>query len=65
MTGKLMCQIVLLLLMAISMLFNMRNDINGRPAKEPDGFFGVVITMIVMAILIFIFYHAGAFSLIF
>jgi hypothetical protein len=40
---------------------NLRNDFRGSPARQPGGFEGAVITLIVTGILVVTFHYAGAF----
>lgn len=59
------CQIIILILLAIGFISSLRVSRNGRPAKEPDGFVGVLLTIIVAAVFFTIYWKAGAFSLLF
>lgn len=59
---KLFCQWTLLALTFASVLYNLYTDFHGRKQKEPGGFQGAVITLIGMAVLLFIYKTAGAFS---
>lgn len=58
-------QIFIVITLAISFFVNLYKDINGRPAKEAKGFEGVVSTVISTAIMIVIYWLAGAFSTLF
>ena len=58
-------QVLLIGLLITATLINLYRDINGRPAKEPVGFSGVVSTLISTIISVLIYYFAGAFSTIF
>ncbi len=58
-------QCFILLIIIVSFFMHLNYDINGRPAKEPKGFNGVVSTVVSIAITVIIYYIAGAFSKIF
>ena len=51
--------------LGISFFVNLYRDVNGRPAKEPKGFEGIVSTVISTAIIVVIYYLAGAFNTLF
>lgn len=56
------CQIILAALLVISFFFNLWTDFYGKKARSPDGFYGAVSTVILTAILGWIYWKAGAFS---
>jgi len=61
----LIAQWILVALLVANLLLGLYRDINGRPAKEPEGFSGVVGTLIAVALTVILYWYAGAFSLIF
>jgi len=58
-------QIFIIVLLAFGFLMNLHYDINGRKAHEPWGYVGVLITIFGTAAIAFVYWKAGAFSLIF
>ena len=58
-------QILVVIFLIIGLFRNLYVDINGRKAKEPEGFSAVVGTIIALVISILIYYYAGAFSTLF
>lgn len=58
-------QILIAVIWIVGLFFNLYHDVNGRTAKEPEGFSGVVSTIVASSILAAIYYYAGAFSKIF
>lgn len=56
------CQIIILFLFVVGFLATLRVDINGRKAKAPEGFGGTVMTIVLFAAQLIIYYYAGAFS---
>ena len=62
---KLTAQILIICFMFINFFRMLYTDINGRPAKEPKGFEGIVTSFLALALVIIIYYFAGAFSSIF
>lgn len=54
------CQWALLIMAGLAFLGMMKKDIEGAPAKQPQGFEGVVISIIAIAIQIALLYGAGA-----
>jgi hypothetical protein len=56
------CQIVLTALMAASVLIMIYRDINGAPAKSPEGFAGVVGTIVTYAGTMALWWGSGAFD---
>jgi hypothetical protein len=53
---------ILIGLLALGFLVNVYWDIEGRPARTPYGFFGVLITMVCYGALVFLYYTAGLFG---
>jgi len=56
-------QIILVALLIMSFFIGLYRDINGRPAKEPEGFGGVVTSIILLAVVLLLYYFAGALSI--
>lgn len=59
---KFACQTVWVLLMVGGFLANVYWDINGRPAREPSGFAGVVGTIVIYALSIAMGFGAGVYQ---
>ena len=51
--------------MVFAFFWLLRTDFNGSKAREPGGFGGAIMTVVIIAAQLFIYYKAGAFSLIF
>jgi len=62
---KSFCQVTLMVLLGVSALQLLYRDVNGRKAAPPQGFSGVVVTLLLTALVALIYYKAGAFSEIF
>lgn len=62
---QLIAQILVIVLVTVNFLGNLYIDVNGRKAKEPKGFEGIISTLLATAIIITVYYFAGAFNLIF
>ena len=62
---KEVAQICLLVFVAVAFFVNIYRDINGRPAREPEGFSGVVTTILATAFALALYYFAGALSIFF
>ena len=58
------CQIILLVLLGLSLFTGLWADVNGRRARKPYGFMGAVISVLLTAVLFWVHWKAGAFSLI-
>ena len=56
------CQIIIAILLLAGFLRILYTDFNGVKAREPAGFSGAIITLIVYALLALCYWHAGAFS---
>lgn len=56
------CQILIVLLSFAGFLINIYYSIHGRKAQEPLGFTGVVISMGLQLLFLWLYYKAGALS---
>ena len=56
------CQIVIALLWVAALLIGVHKDIHGVKARPPNGFSGVVISLVVSALMAYVYWKAGAFS---
>jgi hypothetical protein len=56
------CQIVVVVFLAIGFFASVKESFEGKKAKEPDGFHGFVITVIVSVVLWAAMYGSGALS---
>jgi hypothetical protein len=59
------CQIIILCLFVLSFFYGLWVDFHGRPARQPLGFPGAVITVVVTTLFILLYWKAGTFSLLF
>jgi hypothetical protein len=55
-------KIIIVILAGLGLLINLYWDVEGRPAKAPAGFGGVLSTLIVYVGLAFLYYYAGIFN---
>lgn len=55
-------QWAIVFLLVTNFLAMIHRDIEGRPAKEPQGFSGVMASFVAFAILVGLFWGAGLFS---
>ena len=60
-----LCQFVVLGLCILDLFHCLHEDFNGAPSTKAGGFQGGVITILATAILVAVFWGAGAFSEIF
>lgn len=60
--GQLICQWLIAFNMLFTLFALIKIDIEGRPAKTPLGFVGIVGSFIAVAILVAVYYFAGSFS---
>lgn len=58
------CQYIILALQVVSFFVLVHQDFYGKKSREPYGFTGFVITLILCAAFAFVYWKAGAFSLI-
>jgi len=58
-------QVVILTFLVLDLLIKFYYDVNGRPAREPEGFMGILSSIIATVIVFALYYWAGTFSLIF
>lgn len=58
-------QLVILILLILSAFRSLYQDFNGAKAHEPYGFTGAVITVLITALIAWLYWKAGAFSLLF
>ena len=58
-------QYTILLLLILGFFILVYRDINGRPAKEPEGFAGVCGSIAVLILHLWLYNKAGLFSTIF
>lgn len=56
------CKIIILSSLLAGFVMTLYRDCNGSKAKEPQGFAGVIGTVIVYAIMAAVYYGAGLFS---
>ena len=56
------CQVAILILMAVGLLRGLWQDFNGVKGRGPYGFTGAVISIVVTAIMFWVYRTAGAFS---
>ena len=56
-------QIAIAILLLVNFLVLLRSDFYGRKAREPGGFGGAIITLLVTAAAFLLYWKAGAFSL--
>lgn len=63
-TPSIAFQWTIVVLLVLRFLISIYRCIHGKPAAKPDGFGGIIGTIIAIVILLFIYYKAGAFSLI-
>ena len=61
---KLFCQWIIVACVVWSFFKEVHNDFEGRPAKEPMGFPGFIGTIIAIVFACWLYYAAGAWSLI-
>lgn len=59
---KTACQWMLILLNLVGFINMLYVDVNGRKAKAPEGFYGVLGTIIATTFVALLFWGAGAFS---
>jgi hypothetical protein len=57
------CQIIIAILFWVGFFYTIYTDINGRKARGPQGFIGVVSTIVLYFLYAIMYYKAGAFSL--
>ena len=60
--GQLICQWLIAFNMAFTLLFLIKRDVEGQPAKQPTGFAGIIGSFVAVAILVAVYYFAGSFS---
>lgn len=53
---------LILVILALKFLGHLYNDVNGRPSRPPEGFLGVLSTIIVYSFLVWLYYMAGLFG---
>lgn len=56
------CQYVIAIQLVFSLFSSLHMDFYGRKAKEPFGFYGAVMTLVIMALVAWIYITAGVFS---
>lgn len=56
------CQWLMLVHLIALLFVGLYQDFNGRKAKEPFGFTGAVLTVVVTALMFVIYYAAGGFT---
>jgi len=61
---KLASQIILLAFVALTLFRTLKEDFDGRPAREPSGYKGAWTTIVAIVLVCFLYYKAGALSLI-
>lgn len=59
---KTVCQALVAALFIASLFINIYWDVNGKAARKPRGFRGVVETIVIMTIFVLVYWQAGAFS---
>jgi len=59
------CQLIIVIFFIIGTLRGLWTDVNGVEARAPYGFSGVVASLVTMGTMIWVYYKAGAFSLLF
>jgi len=64
-TVQIICQVVMLFLLALGVFLSLHKDFNGVAAKKPGGFNGAVGTIIVLVVTFLLQFFAGAFCRIF
>lgn len=57
-----LAQCLLIGLLILGFFANLFWDVNGKAAKEPEGFAGVVGTIVIYTIIVFLYHKAGLFS---
>ena len=55
-------QIIVIVLQVIGLLTTLRTDVNGRMSKAPSGYRGVVETLALMALIVWLYAEAGLYS---
>lgn len=60
---KFAAQIVVCVTLLVSLLMNLKYDVKGRRAKEPEGFAGIIGTLISLIVVVVVYAYAGAFSM--
>lgn len=55
-------QVLIIVWVVIILLSSLWGDVNGRTAREPYGFSGIIGSLIGTALLVYTLYRAGAFS---
>lgn len=56
------CQIAIACLLFLGFLLAVHWDFNGKPAKPPNGFSGFISSIVIYALLAWLYISAGAFS---
>ena len=59
---QLVCQVALVVHLLVMFLVMLSRDILGQPARQPKGFTGAVATLILLAVSVYTYYYAGAFT---
>lgn len=60
-----LCQLIILALFVWGFFASLRSDFHGRKAREPYGFQGAVITVVLHGMMFFVYWVAGAFTEVF
>ncbi len=59
---RLICQVLFVIVQVAGFFMVLHQDVNGRTAKAPEGFVGVVSTVLIQAALMAMYWGAGFFD---
>jgi len=59
---KTFCQILIVLFIVIGFFYGLYQDFHGRESREPYGYSGAIITIVVFALMFLVIFGAGALS---
>jgi len=59
------CQWLILIMLSVSLFASLHADFYGRKAREPYGFVGAIVTLVLIGLFFLVYYKAGALSTIF
>jgi len=59
------CQAVIFFMLLAGLFVGLYHDFYGKKAREPYGYSGAVVSILITVLLFVLYYHAGAFSKLF